>query len=182
VRIRDVLPAGLHLSVAVVFALGGFACDAEDDDDDEGEHGGLVETVSTDVCSTGQRWAGGDEESSRMHPGGDCIGCHTDRGEGPRYLAAGTVHLRLDEPDDCFGVEGATVEITDANGEQWAQLTNAAGNFYVERDEGPIAMPFTAKVIVDGVERVMATPQTDANCATCHTAGGANLAAGRIVP
>ena len=151
-----------------------------DEDDDEDEGGGHVAEVSTDECSSGRKWVGGDEESSLMHPGGDCVGCHTREGEGPRYLAAGTIYAAVDEADDCFGVAGATVEITDAEGAVWSLTTNDAGNFWIDRDEGPLAFPFRAKVVLDGTEIAMVTPQSEGSCASCHTQTGANQAVGRI--
>jgi mono/diheme cytochrome c family protein len=116
-----------------------------------------------------------------MHPGSDCIDCHTREGEGPRYLLAGTVYETLDAADDCFGLAGVTVEITDDAGMTWSLTTNDAGNFWIEPDEGPVTFPYRAKVIADGMEIVMATPQSEGACATCHTRTGANAAAGRII-
>ncbi|MCA9706033.1 MAG: hypothetical protein KDK70_09320 [Myxococcales bacterium] len=155
------------------------ACEPAEADDDD--HGALVAEVSSDECASGLRWVGGDEESPRMHPGGDCIGCHAREGEGPRYLVAGTVHDLLTEANDCFGVEGATVEITDADGRQWSLPTNEAGNFFLPQSEGPVAMPFRAAVLMDGMRLEMAAPQTVGSCATCHTAEGAMGAPGRVL-
>jgi cytochrome c553 len=155
----------------LAFVLG---CDGEPDEGD------LVAEVSTDECLSGRKWIGGDEESARMHPGGDCIGCHEREGEGPRYLVAGTVYESVAELDDCFGLAAALVEITDAEGREWSLRTNDAGNFFIEDHDGPLALPYTAKVVFDGMELAMATPQSDGACATCHTENGANQAAGRI--
>lgn len=156
------------------------ACVIEEHDE-EGEDGPLVAEVSSEQCNAGLRWVGGDEESTRMHPGGDCIGCHASRGEGPRYLVAGTVFEMLDEPDDCFGLEGVTVEITDAEGRTWSLPTNDAGNFFLAAQDGPVAMPYRAALVAEGVRAEMATPQSTGSCATCHTATGAQGAPGRII-
>jgi hypothetical protein len=40
--------------------------------------------------------------------------------------------------------------------------------------------PYTAKVIVDGLERAMVTPQVSGDCNACHTEAGANGAPGRV--
>lgn len=112
-----------------------------------------------------------------MHPGGDCIGCHADQGEGPKYSVAGTVMGELDDDTDCNGMEGVTIEITDANGDVIELVTNGAGNFYTEKS---VATPYTARVIKDGAERAMSGEQTETNCASCHTAEGTNGAPGRI--
>jgi mono/diheme cytochrome c family protein len=140
-----------------------------------------VQEVSTEVCREGLRWAGGDEESALMHPGGDCIGCHAEEGEGPRYVIAGTVYADAREPDDCFGVPGALVEITDASGSTWKLPTNDAGNFFLEQEDGPVVMPYTAVVTIGDMQRPMAAAQTTGACGSCHTVEGLNLAPGRIV-
>lgn len=162
-----VLGVTIALATAVTTACG------------EGE-GGSSE-VSTDKCSSGLQWTGGDEGSSSMHPGRDCISCHASRGEGPRYAAAGTVFETFTEADDCYGAGGATVEIIDANQKVTAMTTDSAGNFYLRESDGDIAFPITARVKVGDKVRVMTTPQSTANCASCHTAAGANAAPGRIV-
>lgn len=144
-----------------------------------GGEGDEVAEVSSDVCASGLQWVGGDEESPRMHPGRDCIGCHTDEGEGPRFNAAGTVFSAYDEADDCFGVEGALIEIVDANRATYSATTNEAGNFFFEKQA--IATPVTASITYDGNTLEMTTPAPSSNCASCHTASGLGGAAGRIV-
>lgn len=156
------------------------ACDEGGEPDDDGGEGGRVAEVSVDECASGRKWVGGNEESSLMRPGGDCIGCHTREGEGPRFLVAGTVYETMDAANDCFGVADATVEVTDADGEVWSLSTNEAGNFWIGQSDGPLAMPYTAKVVLDGMELAMVTPQSEGSCASCHTDTGLNGAAGRI--
>ena len=129
-------------------------------------------------CSTNAVWNGGNEESPLMHPGGDCIGCHDHEGEGPGYSVAGTVMGAYDEPTDCYGVEDVIVRLTDASGDVHEATTNRSGNFFFGED---VPGPFTAEVERDGVVRAMVTPQTDGNCANCHTEVGANSAPGRIL-
>lgn len=114
-----------------------------------------------------------------MKPGGDCIGCHS-QGEGPRFTVAGTVMNAYNDDTDCNGVSGVTVRLTDTNGKTLDLVTNSAGNFYRQGATG-IATPFTVKLINGTRERSMATPQTDGNCASCHSAQGANGAPGRIL-
>jgi hypothetical protein len=129
-------------------------------------------------CSSGEAWTGGDEESPFMKPGGDCIGCHALENEGPAFTIAGTVMGALDDVEDCFGVEGAIVRITDADGQILELTTNRAGNFYTS---APFTAPFNAEVELGGAISQMVTPQTDGNCASCHTEVGANSAPGRIL-
>ncbi len=104
-----------------------------------------------------------------MVKSGNCISCHA-RGEGPRFLAAGTVYQQLDEPDDCYGVKGVVVQLTDAKNKVYKMTSNAAGNFTLRRG-GPLAFPIGG----------MTAPQMTASCAACHTASGANGAPGRVV-
>ena len=146
-----------------------------------GEQGETTATsTSSSACVSGIKWTGGDSESPEMHPGGNCIGCHAS-GEGPRFLAAGTVYTKLDESNDCFGVQGVAVQLTDSRGKVQALQTNRAGNFML-RDRGHrLAMPFTAQVTFKGRSAQMAAPQSIGNCAVCHTAKGANGAPGRVI-
>lgn len=136
-------------------------------------------TVAQSECASGKKWTGGDEESELMHPGMDCIGCHTREHEGPIYTAAGTVYGKQGEKDDCGGVEGLTVEFTGNDGAVTTLKTNAAGNFFTK---AAIAMPYTVKVIdANGAINRMATPQSTGACGSCHTVTGENNAPGRVL-
>jgi hypothetical protein len=139
----------------------------------------LVLAAAT-VCLTGMKWTGGDEGSPDMHPGRSCIDCHA-RGEGPRFVVAGTVFRQLGEPNDTYGVRGAVVQLTDAKGNVVRLTTSTAGNFMLRARGNPIAFPFTAKVFYQGRESEMVTPQSSGNCAACHTPKGGNGAPGRII-
>jgi hypothetical protein len=158
------------LCAAVVLVVAG--CSVEYEEDDEGG------VAQSDTCAEGLQWSGGDEEDPRMHPGRDCIACHAREHEGPTYTIAGTVAPAAQEPDDCFGVAGVTVEITDANGGVYQLTTNQAGNFYL-RDA--IAVPYTARLVFEGRERRMVGAQSVGACNSCHTETGVNDAPGRII-
>jgi hypothetical protein len=129
---------------------------------------------------SGIKWPGGNEGSFLMHPGLSCIDCHA-KGEGPRYLVAGTVYTNFDEPDDWYGFEGAVVQITDARGQVLKLTTNRAGNFYLGARGNSITFPIKAEVQYKGKVRAMATPQSTGNCMMCHTAKGLGGAPGRII-
>ncbi|MEW5854660.1 MAG: hypothetical protein AB2A00_38145 [Myxococcota bacterium] len=132
------------------------------------------------TCTSGEYWTRGDHGSSQMHPGGDCMGCHAQRGDGPRFTAAGTVMGALHDETDCLGVPELQVRITDAEGHVLELTTNQSGNF---RTSSGIAMPYTAEVVdARGAVRRMQTPQSDGNCMRCHTMEGAHGAPGRIIP
>ena len=150
----------------------------EEGEDEDGEEGGGA-GVADDACASGLRWASGDSESPRMHPGMDCLGCHQERGEAEEYTIGGTVYGALSEPDDCFGLDAVTVEITGADGEILRMMSNEAGNFTSEH--ASVALPYTAKLIRDGREVAMTTPQSILSCNVCHAETGINMAPGRIL-
>jgi hypothetical protein len=158
-----------EVMVIGVISMSYFGCDDKDED---------LEPVESEDCASGLMWVG-DEESPNMNPGESCIACHTAEDEGPIYSAAGTVYEELDEADDCFGVEGVEVEITDAGGSVFSMISNEAGNFFLSSQQS-IEVPYTAKVIYNGMERTMASSQTNTDCASCHTSSGSDGAPGRV--
>jgi cytochrome c553 len=160
---------------SVVFLLV-FACGSEDGEDEEEV---VINEVATDVCASGQQWAGGDEESPLMHPGRECIGCHQDRGEGADLVVAGTVYSESGQSNDCFGAQGVTVEVTDSTGEVFTMTSNEAGNFMLETSSGA-EPPFTVRVTSGGQELAMGSEISTGACNSCHTETGANGAPGRI--
>jgi mono/diheme cytochrome c family protein len=113
-----------------------------------------------------------------MHPGRSCISCHASKGEGPSFTVAGTVYGAAGQADDCAGVQGVTVELTDAKGAVTTLTSNAAGNFFTEKS---LVMPYTARVLTATGERKMFGAQSNGDCAACHTATGASGAPGRIL-
>lgn len=141
----------------------------------------LVEDTSPDVCFSQKRWVGERTGSEEMYPGHDCVGCHRES-DGPEFMAAGTVYGVLD-PDglvttgnDCFGVEGALVTITAADGQVLQTRSNRAGNFYFEGRESSLAKPFKVNVqyqLADGTvsHQPMNTSPSYGGCARCHTPG-----------
>jgi mono/diheme cytochrome c family protein len=128
-------------------------------------------------CSSGQTWSDGDHGSPLMHPGGNCIDCHSS-GEGPRFAVAGTVMKASNDDENCDGVSGVSVVITGADGQKISLTTNGAGNFY---SNSAVATPYKVTLTANGKTRSMAASQTDLNCMNCHTAEGANGAPGRIL-
>lgn len=130
--------------------------------------------------TSGTTWTGGNRESPLMRPGGACVACHVSMREGPVFSIAGAVFPSGHEPDDCNGAVpyDVTVEITDASGEVLRLTPNAAGNFFWE---DRIALPYRARVLASGRERVMTAPQTSGDCNACHTQMGLEGAPGRIV-
>jgi hypothetical protein len=146
--------------------------------ENDGEGSGAK--VPSSECVSGLKWTGGDEGSPQMHPGRGCIACHA-QGEGPRFIAAGTVFRQIDEPDDCFGVPGVVVLLTDASGKVFRMTTNQAGNFMLRQRGNVISFPLHARLQFMGKERRMLGPKQTANCASCHTSTGENGAPGRMM-
>jgi len=153
------------------------------------------------TCSSGQTWSSSEGENSRIEPGKACLACHQAAVEGPRVGFLGTVYPSLKEPNRCKGSTGIVVEITGADGvSKVTATTNASGNFVLQPGARcgaarcgsseycstsgtcvTLGVPYTAKVIANGRERVMAGPQTSGDCNACHSAAGSQGAPGRIV-
>jgi hypothetical protein len=123
------------------------------------------------VCTSGKIYTSG--TGSDMEPGKNCLSCH-------KFHIAGTVFPTLHEPDKCDGinVSGVSVVITDSKGVVTTLAPSIkSGNFHTS---AAFTLPYTAKVIFNGVMREMLTPQTTGACNSCHTASGTNGAPGRI--
>ena len=127
-------------------------------------------------CTSGRYWTSGNSGSSSMHPGSACAGCHTSGEEA--FTLGGTVYPTAHEPTDCYGIGGATIQITDARGAVTTFTANGAGNFHAY---AAFAYPIHATVIANGKTRVMAGAVMTADCNSCHTQTGAQAAPGRIV-
>jgi hypothetical protein len=70
---------------------------------------------------------------------------------------------------------------TGADGAVFTATSNSAGNYSFEARSTDLVTPYTARLLVDGVEvNAMIGDQTDANCANCHTREGTNSAPGRV--
>jgi hypothetical protein len=167
-RPRLVLSSVFFVSVIGTVAIAS-GCGAEEE--------AKSETVEPSVCVSERRYTSGD--GPLAHPGADCIGCHSSSNEDPPKLTiAGTTYAAPKQADDCWGMSGPTVEVTDATGKVVTLTTNQAGTFFSEE---PIALPVRARVITNGKERVMKDPVPTGNCASCHTRDGANGAPGRLL-
>jgi mono/diheme cytochrome c family protein len=147
----------------------------------EGNDGGGGGNVPA-VCTSGTFWSG-NRKGPTMQPGRACITCHESEEDDPVVWVGGTVYPTLHEPDGCYGVAGeATVVITDAAGRVVSLPVGSTGNFSLPaKSSAPLTMPIRAKVVKNGKERAMATPQSTGNCNGCHTQSGANGAPGRIL-
>jgi hypothetical protein len=131
-------------------------------------------------CAVGSVGLLGLIPGATMSPGTACVSCHASTG-ARKLGVGGTVFTRTNEPDQCIGIaSGVQVVLTDATGTDHVLQTNATGNFY---DTGLFGFttPYTAKVVTAAGSVPMITPQTNVDCNACHSAAGAQGAAGRIV-
>jgi len=134
------------------------------------------------TCSAQQWWKyQGETESSSMHPGQDCVGCH-QRERGPSLSFGGTVYPSLDEASDCRGVSGVKVELLDVDDVTFATTTtNTAGNFYF-RSRDKAFKPYRVRLTYQGREREMQLIQSQSgDCNTCHDSSGNKGTLGRVV-
>jgi hypothetical protein len=130
------------------------------------------------TCTSGQYSSA--REGNSMAPGQACVACHSRSREAPLFAIAGTVYPSGHEPDNCMGSAGAQVVITDASGAVFTLNTNSAGNFSYSGRNGPVALPYRAKVVLNGRERAMSATQQSGDCNSCHSQSGSSGAPGRI--
>jgi hypothetical protein len=153
--------------------------DTTSTDSTDGTDTGTDTADPNDDCVSDMYWMSGNMGSQFMHPGRDCLACHQNFNEVPGLVLAGTVYENLHEVDECDGVEGVTVTITDFNGVVFQTTTNAAGNFGLF--EPSLVPPYTARLDWQGRTRMMAAEQTPTSCNSCHSLSGAEQAPGRIL-
>jgi hypothetical protein len=117
-----------------------------------------------------------------MEPGENCQGCHSGNSAEPLYFGerrrhattwtiAGTV---FGGANGAVGVEGAEVQIKDANGFAFSLRTNQAGNFYSKET---VAFPLSACVAIGGQAVCQASPVVSGSCNSCHNAASASAPA-----
>lgn len=135
------------------------------------------------TCTSERWWTQGDEPSPDMMPGSECLGCHGPDDTLP-FAAAGTVYPTYGEPDDCYGLEGFTVQIIDHKKRTYERKTSKSGNFTLTLEDAPdLAYPITANVIgPDGNAAPKVTPLYSGDCNECHSKTGVPKGArGRVI-
>jgi hypothetical protein len=130
------------------------------------------------TCVLGSAGAGAAIPGPNMAPGAACVSCHKATFAKSLYMA-GTVFTGLHEPDNCKGVSGLKVVVTDAQGKQVSFDTNASGNF-VTTSATSFTMPFRVAVVNGTKMRKMVGEVSSGDCNSCHNAAGKNGAPGRI--
>jgi mono/diheme cytochrome c family protein len=141
---------------------------------------GMPTMPAPTTCPSNSMWMYGNAGSPIMNPGRACINCHTSLAPREKFAFAGTVFTDLHTKDLCSGAPpaGGQVQLIGADGQTLTLGTSAAGNFYTF---STLQMPYTAKVIFNGKQRMMTTPQVEGDCNTCHTEQGISNAPGRII-
>ncbi|MFT3770389.1 MAG: hypothetical protein QM820_33595 [Minicystis sp.] len=138
-------------------------------------------------CTSGIQLPPNQQEGEEMNPGRACNACHNqvnaEGADAPIYAFAGTVFPTAHEPDDCVSTNfaGAQVEVVDINGLTVTIPVGPNGNFAYEDDTFMFTPPYRTKLIFQGRERTMDTPQVDGDCNTCHGQVGTKDAPGRII-
>ena len=160
--IHSSLRAALSKSMLAAFAAGAIA---------------LVLACTSDpvyhdaVKALGKDSPGGPSEFHRA--GQPCGLCHQDGGDASTDFAiAGTI---FSGPQNLIGVEGARVDLVDANGTSppinKPVLTNCVGNFFVLRSDWNPAFPVAVRIIKGAVARTMRSQiSRTSSCADCHKA------------
>ncbi|NNB87048.1 hypothetical protein [Corallococcus exiguus] len=139
------------------------------------------------TCASGRIWTeatGG--TGATMAPGYACRNCHLRQAPSMAYFFMGTVFPTLHEADGCDArlQEPSNVKVEILDLEDQVRLTlvpNSAGNFMSTTLQPSFPMPYRARLVgPDGTSRMMATPQSNGDCNSCHTEQGAQNAPGRI--
>jgi len=120
------------------------------------QHFSLLTLVLVAAVSGAQR-----DCYARMDPGSDCGSCHVS-GHGPVFGAAGTLYANGN------GLAGATVEITDSDGQVVPLASNDVGNFYTPTSLTP---PLQVIVSKNGVTASMPNAASG-DCNSCHRSDG----------
>lgn len=104
--------------------------------------------------------------SATHRPGQPCLVCHTDyEGAAPAFAVAGTVFTRGSDGALAPAV-GVSVTIFDSAAGQRKPCTNAAGNFFVKREDwADITFPLNAQAGDRGMSSLIGR---DGSCASCH--------------
>lgn len=106
------------------------------------------------------------EPSATHRPGQPCLVCHSNyEGASPAFAVAGTVFMK--NTDGTIGpAAGVNVIISDSASGLRKACTNAAGNFFVQRDDWvDITFPLNAQAGNRGMTSLIGR---DGSCASCH--------------
>lgn len=104
--------------------------------------------------------------SATHRPGEPCLACHsTYGGAEPAFAVAGTV-FGLTTTGDIAGAPNILVNVLDSAGQPQKACSNAAGNFYVLKENwADVTYPLSATA---GDRQMHSLIGRDGSCATCH--------------
>lgn len=104
--------------------------------------------------------------SATHRPGQPCLVCHSNyEGAAPAFAVAGTIFERATDGSLQPAV-GVNVVISDSAAGLRKACTNAAGNFFVQRDDWvDITFPLNAQADDRGMTSLIGR---DGSCASCH--------------
>lgn len=129
------------------------------------------------TCASGTFWTRGDEGAREMHPGKACRACHLQQAPELAYYFAGTGFDDFHAQDDCNSPPppDARIEILDSAGAIALTLVpDTVGNFTSLGVAAGVPLPYTARLVANGLVRAMQTPQDSGDCNACHTEQGTN--------
>jgi hypothetical protein len=110
-------------------------------------------------------------------PGQPCLICH-DGTTAPQWSVAGTIYGVL---GSSAALNGATVNLTDANLSTFSITSNEVGNFYVEPSRWQPTYPVKVAVTYGSTTATMTTIiGRDGSCAGCHTNRASRISAGPV--
>lgn len=105
-------------------------------------------------------------------PGQPCLVCHDE------FVVAGTV---FEDRAGERAARGAVVRLVDYTGAQARTRTNAAGNFFLTRDEFDPSWPFWVKVERgDLAVEMTSAVHREGSCAGCHSGEAGPLSPGPV--
>jgi len=111
-------------------------------------------------------------------PGQPCVLCHSEAGNAPPFLLAGTVFV---DAHSLTPIDDVRVDFIDTFGETFSTTTNCAGSFIVRPQEYSAHSPIWVSLRRDEVLREMETPiYRDGSCAGCHSDPLGTASAGHV--
>lgn len=104
---------------------------------------------------------------SELHRGGQpCVLCHGGYGSASPQMAFGGTVYTTDDDGNIIPATGVEVIVFGAAGDQRKACSNAAGNFYLEREDWKeIAYPLKVRAGSRGMRSLIGR---DGSCGTCH--------------
>lgn len=168
-------PSASHLAIFEQWVAAGMPA---------GTCGAIPDKPAETTCASGKMWDPQATSTAQMNPGQACRACHKTKASDFNYYFMGTVFPAFHEKDLCSSPPpaNAKIEILDVMGKVTMTLTpNATGNFMSSAVVAGVPVPYTARLVANGVKRAMNAPQTDGDCNKCHSEQGTEGAPGRLV-